>query len=385
MTENLVIRNFGPLRDVGIDGVRPFLFLIGPSGSGKSTIIKLLAFMRWIYKMVNIRSYLNYSGVTRSPFKFNFKEHLKQMGMDDFLREDTYIEYTMGAFSFVYRDGSVQPLRKVSIPREELSLEKLSFMSERRTVVSEISDGTLSIKKKSFYANEVLGDYLLATDAINEFDMPGLGVKLTVKKTNNGTKHFVQSCDGQERYSIRFTHASSGIQSSIPMAVIIEYYTKHFDIVEALNKTVFRYLSENDSLKKFRPDMNVGELPHRRVSLFVEEPEISLYPYAQRDLMDYVVGAVNDTQAYDVSLVVGTHSPYIISNLNVMLRRKVAAAHIQSDQLQVFMVSEGRLQNLMARDLETGETVVDSRDLSETMASIFSEYQSLGYERVAGE
>lgn len=384
MNERLIIRNFGPLRDVEIDDIKPFLFLIGPSGSGKSTIIKMLAFMRWIYKMMNIRSYLYYSGVKVSPFKLNIKKHLKLMSMDDFMHKDTYIEYTNGSYAFVY-DKKVLPFKKKYIPKDELSLEKVSFMSERRTVVSEINDGTLSIKKRSFYANETLEDYQRATEAVNEFGMPGLGVKLLVKKTPNGSKHFVESSTEDENYSIFLTHASSGIQSSIPLAVITEYFTKHFDIVEALNKSVLTFLSDTDSLKFFRPNQNVGEIPNRRVSLFVEEPEISLYPYAQRDLMNYIVGAINTVNDYQMSLVVGTHSPYIISNLNVMLRRKSPAPYIQSDKIQVYMVAEGQLQNLVAYDEDTGETVIDSRDLSETMAAIFAEYQSLGHETAVRE
>ena len=379
MAERIIIRNFGPLREVEINDIKPFLFLIGPSGSGKSTIIKMLAFMRWIYKMMNIRSYLYYSGVKVSSFKLNIKKHLKLMGMDDFLQKETFIEYTNGSYSFVY-DKKVLPFKKKYIPREELSLEKISFMSERRTVVSEINDGTLSIKKRSFYANEVHEDYQRATEAVNEFGMPGLGVKLLVKKTANGTKHYVESSNDVDNYSIFLTHASSGIQSSIPMAVITEYFTKHFDIVEALNKSVLSFLSDTDSLKYFRPNQNIGEIPHRRVSLFVEEPEISLYPYAQRDLMNYMVGAINTVRDYEMSLVVGTHSPYIISNLNVMLRRQSPAPHIKSEKIQVYMVAEGHLQDLVAYDEDTGETVIDSRDLSETMAAIFAEYQSLGHE-----
>lgn len=384
MREYLEIRNFGPLRNVEINDIKPFLFLIGPSGSGKSTIIKMLAFMRWIYKMINIRSYLYYSGVKVSPFKLNIKKHLKLMGMDDFMQKDTFIKYTNGSYSLVY-NKKVLPFKKKYISKEELSLEKISFMSERRTIVSEINDGTLSIKKKSFYANETLEDYQRATETINEFGMPGLGVKLLVKKTANGLKHVVESSNTDENYSIFLTHASSGIQSSIPLAIITEYFTKHFDIVEALNKSVLSFLSNTDNLKYFRPDTNIGELPNRRVSLFVEEPEISLYPYAQRDLMNYMVGAINTAKDYEMSLVVGTHSPYIISDLNVMLRRQSPAPHIQSDEIQVYMVAEGQLQDLVAHDEETGETVIDSRDLSETMAAIFAEYQSLGHETIVRE
>ena len=43
MRESIEIRNFGPVRDVKIETVKPLTILIGDSGSGKSTIMKVLA------------------------------------------------------------------------------------------------------------------------------------------------------------------------------------------------------------------------------------------------------------------------------------------------------------------------------------------------------
>lgn len=97
MKESIVIRDFGPIKEMAIDDIRPFLFLIGPSGSGKSTFLKIMAFLRWCYKMMCIRSYLYYSGIKKSTFRINFKSHLKTMGMEKFLKNSSYIEYKYGA------------------------------------------------------------------------------------------------------------------------------------------------------------------------------------------------------------------------------------------------------------------------------------------------
>ena len=76
MRESLLIKNFGPIREVEIDDIRPLTIFIGESGSGKSTIMKVLAMFRWIYKMMNIRSYLRFAGISKSPFRFSLSSYI---------------------------------------------------------------------------------------------------------------------------------------------------------------------------------------------------------------------------------------------------------------------------------------------------------------------
>ena len=375
MTEKIIIRDFGPLNEVEIADIRPYIFLIGPSGSGKSTLLKLVAFMRWIYKMMCIRSYLYYSGIKSSSFSLDFKKHLKAMGMGKFLKPDTYIEYHYGTFTFIY-DKKIRLPQKY-IVREELSLEKISFISDKRTLIGDILENNVSLKKRAFYVAETFDDYLIATEAIRHFELGSLGVQLQVKKTSNGEKHLIEPI-GKGTFSIALNEASSGTQSSMPLSLIVEYFAKKYDIVASLNDAVFRYASKSDSLKDFRASTNVGELPNRRVSIFLEEPEISLYPATQRALLDAVVAACASPHNYAMNLLVATHSPYIINHLNVLLRRKEGDPRIPSADLGVYHVADGTLQDLMAQDSDTGEYVVDTTDLSEPMESIYNEYVSLG-------
>ena len=61
MGESIKIVNFGPIKEIEIAQVKPFMVLVGESGSGKSTIMKVLSLFRWIYKRINLRSYLRHS------------------------------------------------------------------------------------------------------------------------------------------------------------------------------------------------------------------------------------------------------------------------------------------------------------------------------------
>lgn len=375
MIESILIKNFGPLKEVEINNLRPFVFIIGPSGSGKSTLLKVVAMMRWIYKMICIRSYLKYSGIKASTFSIDFKRQMKLLGLVSFIHGDTYIEYRYGSFAVVYDKGL--KLAKKIISQDELSLEKLSFISDKRGIIGDLLEHNLSLKKRSFYANETFDDYITASEAIRTFDIPGLGVKLNVKKTSNGEKHLIEPKSG-DGYSILLKDASSGTQSSIPLSLIVEYFTKKFDIVASLNDSVFNYVSKSDRLKDFRATTNIGELPYRRVSLFIEEPEISLYPMTQITLLDSIIESCNSVRGYNMSLMVATHSPYIINHLNVMLRRTKEQGGINASDLGVYLVTDGKLCDLLAEDLSTKEKVVDTAELSEPMENIYNEYISLG-------
>ena len=53
MKESIIIKNFGPLKEVEIDDIKPLTVFIGKSAGGKSIIMKVIVLMRYIYKMVN--------------------------------------------------------------------------------------------------------------------------------------------------------------------------------------------------------------------------------------------------------------------------------------------------------------------------------------------
>lgn len=58
MKKFIQIKNIGALKDTGVIDIRPLTVIIGSSASGKSTLMKLVVLMRYLYKRVNIRTYL---------------------------------------------------------------------------------------------------------------------------------------------------------------------------------------------------------------------------------------------------------------------------------------------------------------------------------------
>lgn len=145
----------------------------------------------------------------------------------------------------------------------------------------------------------------------------------------------------------------------------------------------------------FKPHSNLGDFPIKRVSLFVEEPELSLFPDAQLELMDYLVDScfLSHSSTYSMALMIATHSPYIVNYLNVIIARNKQSDRVaetipagndstsismRGEDIAVYRVYDGEIQNLMA-GVDLGGRWVNTYDLSEPMGNILNEYQRLKY------
>ena len=382
MIESLEIKDFGPIKHIHVEDIRPMTVLIGESGSGKSTIMKVLALSRWLYKMMSIRSYLKYSGVKKTPFRFRIDSLLRTVGLEDYMRTSSIITYKNGEVVIRLENGNLNGTSQY-IPKSQLSLEKISFIADNRNLVADIIEGKISVKKQ-FYLNETYEDYVKASESIRDFGVDYLGVKLEVRKTQQGLKHRIVSTENGNTFDIKLSDASSGMKNIMPLNLIVEYYSKKFDIVGSMNQAIFSYVTKADSLKDFKAVENVGELSHTRVHLFIEEPELSLFPESQLHLVDFITDRVisNGPEDYDISLMIATHSPYIVNYLNVLLSRKTNGDYlngkpcVDEKQLDVYRVFEGEIQSLMTLTKD-GKTRVDATDMVETMEAIGNEYAEL--------
>lgn len=382
MIESLEIKDFGPIKHIHVEDIKSMTVLIGESGSGKSTIMKVLALSRWLYKMMSIRSYLKYSGVKKTPFRFRIDSLLRTIGLENYMRTSSIITYKNDEVVIRLENGNLNGTSQY-IPKSQLSLEKISFIADNRNLVADIIEGKISVKKQ-FYLNETYEDYVKASESIRDFGVDYLGVKLEVRKTQQGLKHRIVSNENGNTFDIKLSDASSGMKNIMPLNLIVEYYSKKFDIVGSMNQAIFSYVTKADSLKDFKAVENVGELSHKRVHLFIEEPELSLFPESQLHLMDFITDRVvsNGPRDYDMSLMIATHSPYIVNYLNVLLSRKTNGDYlndrpgVDEKQLDVYRVFEGEIQSLMTLTKD-GKTRVDATDMVETMEAIGNEYAEL--------
>ena len=387
MKESIIIKNFGPLKEVEIDDIKPLTVFIGKSAGGKSIIMKVIVLMRYIYKMVNIRSYLKNAKITRSPFKLRFNSLLHD-GLKGMITAQTEIYYTVeingNKYTLKYTNRGLQS--DINIPDKDLIFFKEAYVSGMRSLIPIWASKAVSVKGENlgFFFHETFNDFNDATDVITEQKLEYLNLKMKVRKSGNRPKLFTIESLQNDAVPIELRYASSGIQTSAPLVAIVHYFAQEFSFKDAFQRSVLNYLYKQDLLTKFTPGINRNKLG-KYVHIHIEEVELSLAPEDQRAFMSNLVEEVFHKNKKDrkLGLMVSTHSPYIVNHLNVLLRAgyfekaRENYPFLEKDDIAVYRVNEGKIISLMATDNDTGEYVINALDMSDTMERIFEEYESM--------
>ena len=387
MKESIIIKNFGPLKEVEIDDIKPLTVFIGKSAGGKSIIMKVIVLMRYIYKMVNIRSYLKNAKITRSPFKLRFNSLLHD-GLKGMITAQTEIYYTVeingNKYTLKYTNRGLQS--DINIPDKDLIFFKEAYVSGMRSLIPIWASKAVSVKGENlgFFFHETFNDFNDATDVIKEQKLEYLNLKMKVRKSGNRPKLFTIESLQNDAVPIELRYASSGIQTSAPLVAIVHYFAQEFSFKDAFQRSVLNYLYKQDLLTKFTPGINRNKLG-KYVHIHIEEAELSLAPEDQRAFMSNLVEEVFHKNKKDrkLGLMVSTHSPYIVNHLNVLLRAgyfekaRENYPFLEKDDIAVYRVNEGKIISLMATDNDTGEYVINALDMSDTMERIFEEYESM--------
>ena len=387
MKESIIIKNFGPLKEVEIDDIKPLTVFIGKSAGGKSIIMKVIVLMRYIYKMVNIRSYLKNAKITRSPFKLRFNSLLHD-GLKGMITAQTEIYYTVeingNKYTLKYTNRGLQS--DINIPDKDLIFFKEAYVSGMRSLIPIWASKAVSVKGENlgFFFHETFNDFNDATDVIKEQKLEYLNLKMKVRKSGNRPNLFTIESLQYDAVAIELRYASSGIQTSAPLVAIVHYFAQEFSFKDAFQRSVLNYLYKQDLLTKFTLGINRNKLG-KYVHIHIEEVELSLAPEDQRAFMSNLVEEVFHKNKKDrkLGLMVSTHSPYIVNHLNVLLRAgyfekaRENYPFLEKDDIAVYRVNEGKIISLMATDNDTGEYVINALDMSDTMERIFEEYESM--------
>lgn len=382
MKEYITIKEFGPLKNIENLEIKPFTVLIGESASGKSTLVKVVAMMRYIYKMANIRSYLKHSKIAKSPFRMRLGSMMERQEMGKMFTKNSILIYRMEMDEDVSYEIRVEngKLFVPSIAKEHLLFCKASFISENRNIIPTWTQKAWKNKGATlgFYFHETNEDFGCASEGEKELIMDFVGMKMLITHPKGKpTRYQIVPTDGHHA-PIELTEASSGIQTSAPLALIVDYFAKDFSFKDAFNRSVMSYLYEMENLSKFKAVSEPTSLP-KIVDVHIEEPELSLFPDAQCKLVEKLIfTATHPKDDRLVTLMLATHSPYILNFLNIMLNQtNEQRARLNNSNTAVYRIYEGGTQDLLMQD-EHGHWIVDTYDLSEMMNNIYNEFVKLG-------
>lgn len=302
--ERLIVRNFGPITNLDIEFRRLTLF-IGDQGSGKSTLSKLLTIcrdMRWWQQLLE------------DPESEDTRKAFSDFGINEYFMEDSYINYSMGglvikyeggAFNIVSNDISWDDIntyfeflnRKFGFGQDssssseedegeqafmEANARMVLYNPAERNLVGSLSEATASLWSAGIPLPKPLLEYMgLFERAKKEFpsyNIPFFNVRF-VKKNGKERIELV----GKEK-DLPLSACSSGLQSAIPMLMVIDYALK------------------TDSFNSF----------------VIEEPEQNLFPQNQFEMLGFITSKLWHPSEHR-QFIITTHSPYMLSSLNVLM------------------------------------------------------------------
>lgn len=340
----LQIENLGPIVDSSKISLTPITVLMGPQSAGKSTFMKVLCFCRWIEKKIMISTT---DMVNQYTHYGRFIKELKIFHRlsDDFFSKNTRITFESDTLSIVY-SGEKNPriVRKRNFQSDRHNT-KLSYIPAERNLISAYRNIDRAYRSSE---RDVLFNFIYEWDEARSNYTPDNPYPLSV---TGGFRYFNKKGEDTILMSngnaIPAFYASSGLQSVIPLEVMSKYflslvgklseYSKH-----DLSAYLMEVLNGDGQLEavKFLSDENIEVLRKRLVyqsaQLYIEEPEQNLYPESQKMLLLSLAQALGEAQIAGKkasSIVLTTHSPYILSVVNVLYRASVVSEQKSSNSL----------------------------------------------------
>ncbi|MBF4471319.1 AAA family ATPase [Flavobacterium sp. HJJ] len=296
--EKLIVKNFGPIKEAEID-LTKYVVFIGDTSTGKSVLAKLISIFR------------DFSNLLKNKYeKANYEKDLDLNNQlnnynIDFDIDDSFFEYSNPELLVVIEKKKILNIRNdfeknnssnkdffKDFPDEEIKNVFAQIYNLRSTVYFPPERMLISSVESSIYgllANNVAlpicfknfaARYQLAKNEKQNmlFEDFGFGY------ANVNNEVLIYNLTGE----FQLNKASSGIQSLLPLLLVLKYELR---------------------LEVLKPELN----------FLVEEPELNLFPIKQKKLIDYLIQNINNTKH---KLIITTHSPYVLSALDTLMLAK---------------------------------------------------------------
>ena len=337
------IRHLGPIRSADIC-LKNVNVVIGEQSSGKSCLLKTACYCTWVEKRIEIEQ-----STERFERGDAFIQQLVQFHkMDDFVSEDTEIAYE----SYYMRFSYIHKHRKFSFEwksgRWEYQRPKVSYIPSERNLVAAIPNW-FQVKFDGNNIQDFMADWEDARKLKTKgYEILNLGVSYYYDPTNKSDN--VRMSNDK---TMKFTNSSSGLQSLIPLLVLLNYITsaeyrqandgryekrkERGQVLNALTKYYIEHLNELRSLvgadkeERMIWDDGFGNTQYHQgafdlfsnisqrfitthhCDLFLEEPEQNLFPPTQGVLIQFLMALTEGRNSN--RLFIATHSPYILGDM----------------------------------------------------------------------
>ena len=303
------IRNIGPIKEVEEITLNRVNVFMGPQSSGKSTIAKIISYCTWVEKDVaTSQSLKEYDGTTR------FKDELESFHkIKGYFRADSYIRYRSNVVDIVWESETFRITGWVNDLAYKLS--KISYIPSERNMV--ILPEARRVELGNTNVRSFLFDWFTACEKCTDLPILNLGVNYHYVEAKE--EDHIRGGEGDSKYDVLLSNASSGLQSLTPLLVMIEYLTKW--VYEEKTPSYEQAQRKNAFLTLYKelPSDLLTELSQQlyethNSQFIIEEPEMNLFPETQRDLVYHLLNKCLERDGN--RLTITTHSPYILYALN---------------------------------------------------------------------
>ena len=302
--ERLIVRNFGPVSNLDIE-IRPLTLFIGTQGSGKSTISKLLTICRDLRWWLQILENAETEDIMKPFYDFSINEYFQENSYIYYTVNGDVVKYEHGVFNFssdimntdmiknYISYSNTKLIRNSLLPTNEtddelskivlnVNTRMILYILAERNLVGNLSNSLASMLTAQVPLPKPLIEYMSMFErAKNEYpayNIPFFGVKFVKKEGRERIE-----LEGKNK-NLPLSACSSGLQSAIPMLMVIDYALK------------------TDCFDAF----------------VIEEPEQNLFPENQYEMLEFITSKFwhpNKQRQF----VITTHSPYMLSSLNVLM------------------------------------------------------------------
>lgn len=334
----LSIKNFGPIKH-GIIIISKYNIIIGPQSSGKSCILKIASFCSWLEKRIELSQQPD-KCLDESTFDTALIQFHK---LEGYLKPDSEIKYETKFLSFTIKNDK-KLIFEFKWKRERWNYQRpqIIYIPAERNIVSVIPNW-FDIKLKENNIKNYMADWEEAHKQFlknNKQSILDVGVSYYYDVESKTDKILLDNDK-----SLDFVNASSGLQSMIPLYVLIKYMTENiFDsqIPQSLAYNM-EYKGFLDILDK---ELNVTKYKKKEEiknnysatwfsEIFLEEPEENIFPQTQYELVKWIVKQMGYER--NNKMFISTHSPYILSSFNNLIQ---AGDVVKADKSKIQQIKE---------------------------------------------
>lgn len=336
------IKNFGPIRqgfqdNEGWIDVKKITVFIGNQGSGKSTVAKLFSTLSWIEKAM-VRGQIKPDGLSAYN---RFLKQLKYQRIDNYIKENTGIEYLGKSYHFHFRDGLFYTEKA---NENGYLLPKIMYVSAERNFLC-VVDRPEKLKNLPSPLFTFLDEY---DSARNQYSK-GIALPIGDAQFEYDTFNKIAHISGKD-YKLRLSEASSGFQSTVPLYLVTKYLaeslqreddpsikTQSVEEQRKLAKEIERIINDPALSEEVRQESLRQISAKYKPSCFiniVEEPEQNLFPGSQQKLLHSLLEYTNMKSGN--KLIMTTHSLYLINYLSIAIQGAALLKQImRSDKADV--------------------------------------------------